>query len=67
MGTEQGSRRNTGHSLATELQDTPPAAIAFAQEYKNPANALSQSTSHMDCLQTSTISNDLVPSPTRRL
>lgn len=51
-----GNRRNTGHSLAPALQDTAPAAIRFAQECRNPANPLRQSTSHMDCLQTSTIS-----------
>lgn len=56
MSPEQGNRRNTGHSLATTLQDTAPAAITSAQECQNPANPLSQSTSHMDCLQTSTIS-----------
>lgn len=72
MGIEQGNRRNTGHNLATTLQDTAPAAILFAQECKNPANLLSQKASrhglatdkHYLC---GDICNDLVPSPMRRL
>lgn len=72
MGIEQGNRRNTGHSLATTLQDTAPAAIVFAQEYKSPANPLSQRASRHG-LSTdkhyfgSDICNDLIPSPMRRL